>query len=138
MSRITHVLDTSAILSHYFDEPGADKVALLWQKGNPKPAVCVVTIPELRSRLAIELSDPGEAEQAIHAYIEELTTSVSVDRMIAELAVQIRIATPKRLPLVDALISACARAHDALLVHCDPHMAEIPKGMVRQLIIPGG
>ncbi len=30
MRSISHVLDTSAILAHYYDEPGADEVAKLW------------------------------------------------------------------------------------------------------------
>ena len=76
MKRISHILDTSAILTHYFDEPGAEKVAALWEKGDAKPAVCAVTIPELRSRLAIEVGVSEEVEQAIHAYVDELASSV--------------------------------------------------------------
>jgi predicted nucleic acid-binding protein len=30
MSTVTHVLDTSALLAHFFDEPGADVVQGLW------------------------------------------------------------------------------------------------------------
>ncbi len=93
MSEITHLLDTSAILAHYFDEPGAD------------------------------------------AYLGELTVCFPVDRTVAEMARQIRAATPQRLPLVDALIAATARAAGAILVHKDPHMARIPAGLVKQLAL---
>ena len=29
MASVTHILDTSAILAHYFDEPGADEVNVI-------------------------------------------------------------------------------------------------------------
>jgi predicted nucleic acid-binding protein len=41
--------------------------------------------------------------------------------------------SPRRLPLVDALISASAQVRDATLIHRDEHMRGIPADMVQQI-----
>ena len=135
MSTITHVLDTSALLAHYFDEPGAEVVQQLWASLGQKPGISAVTVTELRGRFNQELSDSQEAENAAEAYLGDLTVCLSVDRAVAELAFQIRAATPQRLPLVDALIAATARAAGAILVHKDPHMARIPAELLEQVVL---
>lgn len=133
---VTHVLDTSALLAHYFDEPGADQVQRLWASGAGKPAICAVTVTELRARLQEEITDPAEAAQAAEAYLNELTVCLPVDREVAELAWHVREAASERIPLVDALIAAAARAVDAVLVHRDPHLARIPRDVVKQMVLP--
>lgn len=134
MSGVTHVLDTSALLAHYFDEPGADILQKLWSSRS-KLGISAVTVTELKGRLGQEMADSAEAEDALDAYLNELTVCIPVDRAVAELAWQIRISTPQRLPLVDALIAATARAAGAVLVHKDPHMARIPAGLVKQVVL---
>lgn len=135
MSRISHLLDTSALLAHYFDEPGSPLVAELFADRNSRPAICSVTVAELRGRLHEEITDTGEAEEAARVYLNELTTCLPVDRATAETAWHLRKATPERLPLVDALIAATARVAGAVLVHKDPHFSRIPSGLVRQIAI---
>jgi predicted nucleic acid-binding protein len=135
VSAATHVLDTSALLAHFFDEPGAEFVQELWTSNGPRPAICAVTIAELRGRLSQELGSTEEARASADAYLQELTVCVDVDRAVAELACQIRAATPQRLPLVDALIAAAARSIGAVLVHKDPHMARIPGEVVEQIML---
>ncbi|MGA2973785.1 MAG: PIN domain-containing protein [Spirochaetia bacterium] len=137
MSRISHVLDTSAILAHYFNEPGAGIIEGLWSDESSRIAISTITITELKGRLRQEITDDAEAMNAADAYLCELTICLPVDRATAELAWQLRQATPHRLPLVDALIAATARAADAVLVHKDPHMSQIPAGLVRQLTLSG-
>ena len=133
MSRISHVLDTSALLAHYFNEPGAEVIQKLWSDESFRLAISAVTIAELKGRLYQEITDDGESAKAADAYLNELTICLPVDRATAELAWQLRQASPHRLPLVDALIAATARAADAILVHKDPHMSQIPPGLVRQI-----
>ena len=135
MTSVSHVLDTSALLAHYFDEPGAAMVERLWSSRTPRLGVCAVTVPELRGRLTREVAVGSEAANAADVYLNELTVCLPVDRAVAEMAWQLREATPERLPLVDALIAATARAAGAILVHKDPHMAAIPRGLVRQMVL---
>ncbi len=135
MSRVTHVLDTSALLAHYFNEPGAAVVERLWSDETSRIGISAVTITELKERLREEITDDAESARAADAYLNELTICLSVDRATAELARQLRQAVPGRLPLVDAIIAAAARAAGAILVHKDAHMSRIPPGMVRQIAL---
>ncbi len=133
MSGITHVLDTSALLAHYFNESGAGLVDRLWSDESFKIAISAVTVAELKGRLQQEITEDAEAAKAADAYLNDLTTCLPVDRATAELAWQLRNAVPERLPLVDALIAATAQAAGAVLVHKDPHMSRIPGSLVRQI-----
>jgi predicted nucleic acid-binding protein len=136
MINVTHVLDTSALLAHYFDEPGAEVVEQLWATASARPGVSTLTIAELRRRLGEEMSDSGEAREAAAAYFNELTVCLPVDRTVAELAWQLEEAIAERIPLVDALIAATARAAGAVLVHRDPHFQRIPRTLVDQVVLP--
>jgi predicted nucleic acid-binding protein len=136
VSTVTHLLDTSALLAHYFEEPGAEMVDALWSSGGDLPGICSITIAELRGRLMAECEQEADATRTGDAYINELTVTLAVDRSVAEMAWQLRQVTPQRLPLVDALIAATARAVGATLVHRDPHMAAIPEGLLAQLALP--
>jgi len=135
MKGFTHVLDTSAILAHYWDEPGADLVDDLFRSRGARLGVSTVTVAELRGLLSRE--DPVEAGEVgvVSRYVDDLAVSIPADRTIAELAWQLRAAAPQRLPLVDAIIAATARSCDAILVHKDSHLAGIPEGLVRQLVL---
>jgi len=136
MSQVTHILDTSALLVHYFDEPGADVVEQLWATGSTRPGVSAVTVAELKRRLGEEVSDRGEALAAADAYLNELTVCLPVDRIVAESAWQLKEASAQRIPLVDALIAATARVTGAVLVHRDPHFQRIPRSVVDQVVLP--
>jgi predicted nucleic acid-binding protein len=136
VSTVKHVLDTSALLAHYFEEPGAEEVDALWSSGGDLPGICSIAIAELRGRLMAECEQQADAVRAGDAYINELTVTLAVDRSVAETAWQLRQVTPKRLPPVDALIAATARAVGATLVHQDPHMGAIPDGVLSQLALP--
>ena len=136
MPAYTHLLDTSALLAHYFDEAGATEVDAIWQDPSHRPVICVLTIAELRSRLGAEASSPDEAERVFDLYVNQLTASVPIDRSVAEEASRLRESTPKRLPLVDACIVSCAKLHNCILVHRDPHMDQLPESTVRQMRLP--
>jgi predicted nucleic acid-binding protein len=136
MNRVSHVLDTSALLAHYFNEQGARLLDALWADESNRLAISAVTVAELKGRLHHEIADDAEALKAADAYLNELTTCLPVDRATAEVAWQLRQATPNRLPLVDAIIAATARVAGAVLVHKDPHMSQIPSGLVQQMPLP--
>lgn len=136
MSAVTHVLDTSAILAHYFDEPGAQIVANLWDEPGNRVGICVLTLPELRARLEAEIDDQEEIERAFKEYVSDLAAALVVDRTAAERAMLLRRHAAQRLPLTDAIIAGCAHAHAAVLVHRDRHMASIPQQSLAQIVLP--
>jgi predicted nucleic acid-binding protein len=51
----------------------------------------------------------------------------------ALLALDVVRKTPRRLPLVDALIAAAALSRDATLVHRDEHMRALPENRPPQI-----
>ena len=136
MRAVTHVLDTSAIVAHYFDEPGAEMVERLWHDPRNRIGLCVLSMPELKGRLTVEVDDPEEVDRTLRQYVDELTISLVVDRRAAGSAVLLRESAGTRLPLVDAVIAGCAHVHSAVLVHRDPHLASIPRELVAQMVLP--
>jgi predicted nucleic acid-binding protein len=128
-------MDTSALLAHYFNEPGAMLLDALWAEESNRLAISAVTVAELKGRLNHEIADDAEALSAADAYLNELTTCLPVDRATAEVAWQLRQAASDRLPLVDALVAATACVSGAILVHKDPHMSQIPSALVQQLAL---
>jgi len=136
MPVITHVLDTSAILAHYLNEPGAEDVNVILARGPEETGLSLIALVELRSRLVEVTASPEEAERAFILYTETLTTVLPFSRETADAAADLRAATRPRLPLVDALIAASAKQHGATLVHRDPHMATIPTSQVKQHVLP--
>ena len=107
----------------------------IWQDKKNRPAICALTVPELKTRLLAELDDKQEVDTAFKRYVDDLTTNVAVDRSIADQAVLLRESSASRLPLVDACIAACAKQHRCMLVHRDPHMDALP-GTVLQMRLP--
>jgi predicted nucleic acid-binding protein len=85
-----------------------------------------VSLPEFGRRLP----DLGASETIV---LETLTSYqllfaevAPVDAATALAALAIGYHTPRRLPLVDALVAAVAQVRDAVLVHRDEHMRAIP------------
>jgi predicted nucleic acid-binding protein len=134
--KISHVFDTSAVLAHYFGEAGAEQLDLIWADPENEIGLCVLSLPELKKRLLEEIQDQREIERAYKAYSDELTISLVVDRKVAESAIDLREASKTRLPLVDSIVAATAAYWSAILVHCDPHLAGIPKDRLRQIFLP--
>jgi hypothetical protein len=62
---MTHLLDTSAILAHYLDEPGADEVERLLAQGPRIVALAAPSWVELDTRLR-EAGRAGKCLPAIH------------------------------------------------------------------------
>ncbi len=136
MSKPTHLLDTSALLAHYFDEPGAAEVDAIWQDSACVTVLCPLSVAELRSRLRVVTIKGPEIERAYDLYVNELTRCLPLDRPVAELADKLRVLSSRRVPLVDACIAATAAHHDCLLVHRDPHLDSLETAGVRMLRLP--
>ena len=73
---------------------------------------------------------------AVAEYEALFDVAVPVDSAVAKSAFELKRDTPERLPAMDALIAACAKLHDAVLVHRDPHMASIPAHLLKQELLP--
>ena len=133
---MAHLLDTSALLAHFFDEPGALETQTILDDGPDEVAVCAVTVAEFEGRLMQEGIDEDERIVASLHYFGLLARVLPVTLQTGHLAAELRECIPERLPLVDALIAATAKQHALVLVHRDAHMAAIPAHVVSQLMLP--
>lgn len=135
-TNITHVLDTSALIAHYHEEPGFEEVENLVADQSNRVVISSVTWLEFRIRLHQLCPDKDERKRSMDIYRTLLGQGLPADDAIAARAYYLRQTSAERLPNMDALIAATAAEHGAILVHRDPHMAGIPTSAVSQLVLP--
>ena len=127
-----YLLDTSALLAHYRQEEGWQEVQALFETDEADLIAASVSLTEFGRRLRELGANETEAEEVLSAYQLLFTEIASVDVAVARAAFVLGCRTPRRLPLVDALIAAVAQAKAAVLVHRDEHMRSIPLELVLQ------
>ena len=131
-----HLLDTSALLAHYRQEPGADAVHRLLQADDEPLFLSCLSLAEFPRRL-VTLGIPAtEVQATTEAYAGMMDEILVVDAAIAAGAFHLSQACAERLPLIDALIAATAQSREATLVHRDQHLRGIPARRLRQLVLP--
>lgn len=125
------LLDTSAVLALYFQEPGGARVAAMLGDPAVRANVSALSVGEFWSRLRARGSaqDFNDAWAGLQELIDDVIP-VSPDIVLASCA--LREATPARLPYIDALIAATAAARNAILIHRDAHFPAIPMGLLKQ------
>lgn len=132
---MTHLLDSSAWLTHLFAEPGFEQVNHLFDDPGCEVYVSALSIPEVYARLKA-LGRQAHWPEVWEAYAPLFTKVLSADEPVAHEAVRLRAATAERLPTIDGLIAATAVIHQLILVHHDPHLAAIPAQLLRQMQLP--
>jgi predicted nucleic acid-binding protein len=129
---VTHLLDSSAFLAYFFDQPGAIRVRSLFEDEQCAVAISVLSALEFWARLkAVNRDAEFENEWEVHSLLFDAV--LEVDWKITERAIALRRATPERLPTTDSLIAATAAIHGLMLVHRDPHFRAIPGQSLLQL-----
>jgi len=127
-----YLLDTSALLAHHRQESGWETVQAIFETDEAEIIIACVSLTEFGRRLR-DLGAPEVVVGQTLASYQLLCTEVApVDTAVALAAFAIGCRTPRRLPLVDALIAAVAQARNALLVHRDEHMRAIPPELLHQ------
>ena len=130
---MAHLLDTSALLAHYRQEPGSDQVQALFEREDEDLLIASVSLPEFARRLRDLGATPAAAQEIVARYRQAVTDIVSIDAPIATDSFDLLAQLPARLPLIDALIAAAARARSARLVHRDAHLRAVPAALLAQL-----
>jgi predicted nucleic acid-binding protein len=131
-----HLLDTSAVLAHFLDEPGSDAVSRILAGGKKKVLLCAPSWAELERRLAELVPDEEEAERVWTLYTQELCGFLPLDADSVRAAIDLRRSAEGRLPLIDALIAGCASANDMELVHRDSHMDRLSGENLKIISLP--
>jgi predicted nucleic acid-binding protein len=133
---MTHLLDTSAVLAHFLDEPGSEQVAELLAGGPEVAALAAPSWAELDRRLRDIIRDEFECRRFLLHYTRDLCSFIPLDEKAVLAAIEIQRASPTRVPLVDTLIAGCAISRGLTLVHRDQHMDEIPSDRLTSLRLP--
>jgi predicted nucleic acid-binding protein len=133
MTPALFLLDTSVLLLHYFKAPGADRIHRIISNEKNSILVASVSITELVRRLVATGCDPMEARASALSYATLCERVVPIDTAASIRAFELGVASRTRIPLVDALIAACASICDATLVHRDDHFLGIPADLLRQV-----
>jgi len=127
-----YLFDTSALLAHHRQESGWEAVQAIFEADEAEVIIARISLTEFGRRLS-DLGAPEEVVQETPANYRLLCTEVApVDAATAMAAFVIGCHTPRRLPLVDALIATVAQVRDAVLVHRDEHMRAIPSALLKQ------
>ena len=130
---MTVLLDTSALLIHFFKEPGGDRVQGILADGSNRILIASVCITELARRLVAMGHGVEEARTTSLSYASLAEEVVSVDTAVAVRAFELSTLSRERLPLVDAVIAACASLAEATLLHRDAHFRALPESLVRMM-----
>lgn len=129
---MAYLLDTSAWLAHVFDESGAEEVDQIFT--DPKIGVYLSVLSLLEVYVRLKAMGRQERWPAVYnTYAALFTKILPIDEQVVMAAIQLRAATPARLPTVDGLIAATAAVHNLVLVYRDLHLASIPVENVRQM-----
>ncbi len=130
------LLDTSALLAHFANEPGRELVAQILEQNPDGVYTSAVAWFEFRVGVKEMIPDAAVRSEILDLYEQLLTDCLPVTRETSDAAFEIREATPSRLPNSDALIAATARMKGATLIHRDPHFQAIPSALLAQVALP--
>lgn len=127
-----YVLDTSALLAHHRQEAGWPGVQALFEADEAELILVSVSLAEFGRRLRELGATEEEVEATLASYQLLFAEIAAVDAAAARAAFVLGCRTPRRLPLIDALIAAVAQIKGATLVHRDEHMRSLPADLVSQ------
>lgn len=127
-----YLLDTSALLAHYRQEQGWETVQALCEQSDAEIWIASPTLTEFARRLVALGASDDDIRESLRAYSLLMTGIQAIDQKMALTAYTLVRQTPERIPLIDTLIAAAAAENGAILVHRDPHMANIPASLLSQ------
>ena len=133
-----YLLDTSALLAHYRGEAGADQVQEILLDDSAEVYIASPSIAEFARRAYSIGADAAGAREVSLAYAGLAARVIHVDTAVAIRAFEIALGASSRLPLVDALIAACASNVEAILVHRDEHFEALPSSTPERLMLSEG
>lgn len=130
-----YVLDTSALLAFYQDEPGSDLVADILRQAEAERAIVYVsfmTIYEIA--YLVGAAEGFGAARGTVARVRSLPMQEpDADEQLLWKAAEIK--TGGGLSVADSFIAGLAAIHEAVLVHRDPELERLGPE-IKQLVLP--
>jgi len=132
----SHLLDTSALLAHYREEPGYEVVERLLEEHPEEVCISAISWLEFHVHMKVLVPDAKARAESLAIYEELLAEALPATREVARAAFDLREQLAERIPNGDALIAATAWLRGAKLVHRDPHFSRIPETLLQQIVLP--
>ena len=129
---MVYLLDTSALLVLYRNEPGAERIATFFREPEHEFLICALSVAEFGRKLRELGVGALEIETLLDTYLPMFTSVLATDENVARTSLRLIEQVPVRLPLADSLIAAAAMTRSACLMHRDKHMAAIPETILPQ------
>lgn len=130
-----YLLDTSAILSHFQGEKGAEQVNALFENSKTEIFVSILSKVEFIRKVKEVEVDLNEVRRIWKEYSLLWSEVIPVDEKVTESSVEIFDQMNTRIPMIDSLIAASAHSKKAILVHRDQHLLGIPSTLVEQIYL---
>ena len=130
-----YLLDTSAILSHFQGEKGAEQVNALFENSKTEIFVSILSKVEFIRKVKEVEVDLNEVRRIWKEYSLLWSEVIPVDEKVTESSVEIFDQMNARIPMIDSLIAASAHSKKAILVHRDQHLLGIPSTLVEQIYL---
>jgi len=120
-----YVLDSTAFLTMFEDEAGADTVQDLLDRANKSKILVFVSFVTFTEIFYITLREKGEEEAQKRTKLTDAlaTTRIESSKELSLIAGRLKAAY--RLSFADAWIAATAIFYDATLVHKDPEFQQL-------------
>ena len=133
---MSYLLDTSALLAYYLEEPGAGEVEELLLNPRVTTAMSVLSVFELRVRLTSLEVEAVDVENVVEQFALVVNEVVPVTTEIVNVAETVRREASSRIAAVDCLIAATAASRNTVLVNRDRHFRALRQDFPRQLVLP--
>lgn len=133
LASLTVRLDTSAVLIHYRQEPGCERILSLFDDPASVVLLSSLSLAEFGRVLRSTGLKPADADATIEAYLPLFSEVLPVDDRIARASLRLVAAVPDRIPTVDSLIAASVQQRGACLVHRDGHFRAIPVALLQTI-----
>ncbi len=128
-----YLLDTTAILAHFFDEPGNNEVQHILTDPDAEIFISTVSIVEFACRLVSLGFEAENSRERALAYARLATETVVPDTAVAVRAFELGTTASSRVRLIDTLIAASAMLTEAVLVHRDVHFEALSSVQQRKI-----
>ena len=130
-----YVLDSTAFLALFEDEPGAETVQKLLERAKKGEIVIFTSFVSYTEVFYITLREKNEEEAKKRIKLMNLLAIMRVESSQELGLIAGRLKSTYRLSFADTWIAATAIFYDAILVHKDPEFEQL-KGKLEMLKLP--
>ena len=131
---MNYFFDTSALVVHALDLPGAAEVQSIMDQEEAGLFASALSLFELAG--VLKRTGAGDRTEEFWRIYAEGLEIVAADAPLTCSAWILREKVGQRIPIADAIIAASAQAVEATLVHRDVHLARIPESFLLQIHLP--